>query len=216
MQYILTEQELNMMLNEISTRLTTRKIKDFIPASLKDPKAQINEFKDYVNKMNDEEFKDFAEKINFSSMDKKTMLEIIPKVEKILDNIPKEEVQKILDVLVKEFNEHPDEFMKFVTSARVRKMFLTPKLEKALAAAGISWTVFTVIMTYAVEAWMADMQLKAGRLGVMKAMEGLDDPAYYANVEPTHTAKQNETEQPKTPATDAIKTNQNLLDKFKK
>lgn len=203
-----------MLLDDIATRLTTRKIKDFIPASIKDPKAQISKLKAHIEGMNKEEFEEFAESIHFSSMDKKTMLEILPKVEKIIDNIPKEEAQKIFDVLVKEFNEHPDEFIQFVTSTKVRQMFMTPKLEKALAAAGISWTVFTVAMTYAVEAWMADMQLKAGRLGVMKAMEGLEDPAYYANVEPTHSA--NQTAQSNTPASDAISKNQNLLDRFKK
>jgi len=208
------QETFRMLLEDISTRLTTRKIKDFIPSSVKDPKVQLNKFKEYINKMNDEEFEEFAEKINFSSMDKKTMLEIIPKVEKIIENIPQEEVQQIFDVLVKEFNEHPDEFIKFISSSKFKQAFLTPKLEKALAAASISWTAFVVIMTYTVEAWMADMQLKAGRLGVMKAMEGLDDPAYYANVEPTHTAEKKSTSS--TPATDAIKENQNLLDKFKK
>ncbi len=33
------------------------------------------------------------------------------------------------------------------------------------------------------------MQLKAGRLGVMKAMESLEDPRYYANIEPTEQAQ---------------------------
>ena len=51
-------------------------------------------------------------------------------------------------------------------------------------------------MTYAVEAWLADMQLKAGRLGVMKAMESLNDTAYYANIEPTTEPKRNENVSP--------------------
>ena len=51
------------------------------------------------------------------------------------------------------------------------------------------------------------MQLKAGRLGVMKAIESLKDPAYYANIEPTSASKpQNET---------SIQQSGNLLDKFK-
>ena len=62
---------------------------------------------------------------------------------------------------------------------------MTPGLKKALAAIGVSWTVFTLAITYAIESWLADMQLKAGRLGVMKAIESLEDPRYYANVEPT-------------------------------
>ena len=59
-----------------------------------------------------------------------------------------------------------------------------------------------------IETWLADMQLKAGRLGVMKAMEALDDPAYYADIEP-EVKQENKT---------AAITPQNgkLLDKFKK
>ena len=73
---------------------------------------------------------------------------------------------------------------------------MTPQLEKALTVAGISWTVFSFAMAYVIQAWLANMQLKAGRLGVMKAMESLDDPAYYANIEPTTEPKRNENVSP--------------------
>ena len=62
-------------------------------------------------------------------------------------------------------------------------------------------------MTYALESWLADMQLKAGRLGVMKAMESLEDPRYYANIEPTEQQKSE-----KITNTDATS---NLLDRYK-
>ena len=62
-------------------------------------------------------------------------------------------------------------------------------------------------MTYALESWLADMQLKAGRLGVMKAMESLEDPRYYANIESTEQQKSE-----KITNTDATS---NLLDRYK-
>ena len=45
------------------------------------------------------------------------MLEILPKLEKILDNIPKEELTAIQNKIIDEFCAHPDEFIKLVSSA---------------------------------------------------------------------------------------------------
>ena len=49
----------------------------------------------------------------------------------------------------------------------------------------LSWKLdgLTIVLTYAIEAWLANMELKAGRLGVMKSLEDLKDPRYYANIE---------------------------------
>ena len=94
---------------------------------------------------------------------------------------------------MQEFNAHPDEFIKLVKSGKVGQIFMTPGLKRTLKIAGISFTTFTLVMTYAIESWLADIKLKAGRMGVMKAMEGLNDPRYYADIEP---AQQGEKSQP--------------------
>ena len=108
--------------------------------------------------------------------------------------------------------------IKLMTSGKLSSIFITPQLRTALAAAGISWAAFTIGITYLAEAIMADMQLKAGRLGVMKAMESLEDPAYYADIEPKETVAQKvETkadEQSISKSVDSQKSN--LLDKYKK
>ena len=169
-------------------KIKALKIKDYynnMPEQFRNPKNSLKSFKEHIEKLTDEQFAQQMENIGFSSMNKETMLKILPKVEKILDNIPKEEMQKILTTLIKEFNEHPDEFIKLVKTGKIGNILMTPGLKKALAAIGVSWTVFTLAITYAIESWLADMQLKAGRLGVMKAIESLEDPRYYANVEPT-------------------------------
>lgn len=203
--------DVELLLNDFVTSVTTRKISGFIPKSLKNPQDVIQSLTTRIEKMTDEEYLEFAEQFRIpEDMTKKLMLETLPKVKKIFENIPKEESQKILNALITEFNNNPDEFVKLIQSGKIKQLFITPNLQKALTAAGISWTVFSFVLTYAVEAWMADMQLKAGRLGVMKAMESLDDNAYYANVEPTETTF---TSAPS--PSEAITQNKSLLDKFK-
>ena len=55
------------------------------------------------------------------------------------------------------------------------------------------------------------MQLKAGRLGVMKAIESLDDPRYYANIEPTEPLQK----PAKSNTNNNTNTNTNLLARIK-
>lgn len=183
------------------------------------PKAFLEKYQAFVEKMTQEEFATFAEdKLNMPSMTKDMMLKMIPKVQKVFENLPKEELDKITSKLVEEFNKRPDEMIKLMTSGKLSSIFITPQLRTALAAAGISWAAFTIGITYLAEAIMADMQLKAGRLGVMKAMESLEDPAYYADIEPKETVAQKvETkadEQSISKNVDSKKSN--LLDKYKK
>ena len=194
-------------------KTTFKDLYNLMPEKYTNPKTVLNSLKEKVSKMTPDEFEDFAlDTLKMVSMDKDTFLRIIPKIEKILDNIPKEEINKITSRIIKEFQEHPDEFVKLVQSGKLGSILMTPGLKKALAAAGISWTAFSIIMTYAVESWLADMQLKAGRLGVMKAMESLEDPRYYANIERTTPAKPDTQQQPENSAVKSDK----FLDRFKK
>lgn len=168
-----------------------------LPDSIVNPSAGLNSFKAKIEKMSDAEFEDFVTfKIKIPSMKKEMLLEMIPKIEKIINNLPKSELEKIQAKMLEEFNKNPDAFMKLIETGKIKSIFMTPQLEKALTVAGISWTVFSFAMAYVIQAWLANMQLKAGRLGVMKAMESLDDPAYYANIEPTTEPKRNENVSP--------------------
>jgi len=198
------------------------KFKDIIeriPAENRSPKTILNNFKTRLSALSDDDFAREMERLNLErlGMDKKTMLEIIPKLEKILENIPKEEMSAIQNKIIDEFCAHPDEFIKLLSSGKIGSILVTPGLKKALAAAGISWAAFTLVMTYAIEAWLADIQLKAGRLGVMKAIEGLDDYRYYANVEKDESiAMPNQTaEQETQSASSENQVNSNLLAKLK-
>jgi len=146
----------------------------------------VSDFEIKIKNMSEEEFASTLKNMPsiIRSLDKETVEKVLPRIKEIVNNIPKEEINNIKNTLIKEFNEHPDEFIKMVKNGKIMNIFNTPTIKKIVIGAGISWTTFTIVMTYIVEAWFADMQLKAGRLGVMKALEGLDDNRYYANIEP--------------------------------
>lgn len=204
------------ILSKTKDKIKAFTIKDIyqnIPKDIINPKKSLQSFKTHIESLTDEQFAQQMGNIGFSSIDKETMMKILPKVEKILDNIPKEEMQKIWTTLITEFNEHPDEFIKLVKTGKIGNIFITPGLKNTLAALGISWTVFTLAITYAIESWLADMQLKAGRLGVMKAIESLNDPRYYANIESTESHKEPSTANTNINANSNL--NSNLLARIK-
>lgn len=220
---ILPDEAMNLA-KAVGNRVKNATFKDAfgIASNIASPKAFLAKYQTFIEKMSQEEFATFAEeRLHMSSMTKDMMLKMIPKVQKVFENLPKEELDKITSKLVEEFNKRPDEMIKLMTSGKLSSIFITPQLRTALAAAGISWAAFTIGITYLAEAIMADMQLKAGRLGVMKAMESLEDPAYYADIEPKETVTQKaETKADEQSISKSVdnenSANSNLLDKFKK
>lgn len=119
--------------------------------------------------------------LDIESIDKAYALEMIPKIQKIIKNVPKEESKNILNSFIAEIQKDPDRLMKAFGSVKIMNIFATDGLKKAAKAAGISWVALNLTLIFLIESMLADMQLKAGRLGVMKALENLKDPAYYAN-----------------------------------
>ena len=220
---ILPDEAMNLA-KAVGNRVKNATFKDAfgIASNIASPKAFLAKYQAFIEKMSPEEFATFAEeRLHMSSMTKDMMLKMIPKVQKVFENLPKEELDKITSKLIEEFNKRPDEMIKLMTSGKLSSIFITPQLRTALAAAGISWAAFTIGITYLAEAIMADMQLKAGRLGVMKAMESLEDPAYYADIEPKETVTQKvETKADEQSISKSVgnenSANSNLLDKFKK
>jgi len=126
----------------------------------------------------------FINKFDLTSIDKTYAQASISKIQKIINNLPSDELKNIINTCINEFSDHPEQFMAYLKSNKLPITMLTPGLQKTLGAVGISWTVFSFGLTYLLESYLADIKLKAGRLGVMKALEGLKDPAYYANIEP--------------------------------
>ena len=150
--------------------------------SFDDPKVLIESISQKIEKMNDDDFYDLIMRTPFKQFTKEQCQNSLKDIAKVWENIPKEECQKIFDTMLKEFNEKPDNFVRMVKDGKIKDIFATPQIKRALAIAGVSWTAFTAVMTFVVESWLAEMQLRAGRLGVKMAMDDLKDPAYYANV----------------------------------
>lgn len=148
------------------------------------PKAGIDRFAKYLEEASAEDYVKIVKHTPFGGWEKESVIKIVKNVAKIWDNIPKEESKRIMLAMVKQFNENPDKFMEAMKSGKIMKIFATPEIKSAIAAAGISWTAFTFVMTYMIESWLAEIQLRAGRLGVKTAMDDLQDYRYYANVIP--------------------------------
>lgn len=149
-----------------------------------DPKKGIERLAKYLQDADQETYIKILKDTPFSGWEKESVIKSINNVAKMWDNIPKEESKRIFMALVKQFNENPDKFIEATKSGKIMSIFATPQIKTALAAAGTTWAVFSFVMSYAIESWLADIQLKAGRLGVKTAMDELQDYRYYANVIP--------------------------------
>ena len=202
---------------ELIQSLKNLKIKDILPDI--DPIKKIEQLEEKIKAKTDEEFAKImlklendhklASRFHVSNMDKAYILDCLAKLKKVIERMPKDEMKNIVSAMVTEMSEHPDQFIAYVQSGKIRNIFMTDGLKKAVAAAGISWTAINGAITYTIESILADLQLKSGRLGVMKALDSLDDPAYYANIEPVADSSA------RTPALSAPKPI-NLLDMLKK
>lgn len=173
------------------------------------PKEGLSSLAKAMEKMEDATYIEFVSKTPMRGWEKESVIKVVQNVAKMWENIPKEESKRIFSALLKQFNENPDKFVEAVKTGKIMSMFATPQVKTALAAAGISWTIFTAVVTYAIESWLAEIQLRAGRLGVKKAMDELQDHRYYANVIPEEISAPAPTSEPA-----GVETN--LLAKFKK
>lgn len=186
---------------------------------LTNPKEALKGLAEYVNKMDESTYIEFLSHTPMRGWEKESVVKIINNMSKVWDNIPKEHCKKIFGAIIKQFNENPDKCMEALSSGSIMKMFSTPQLEKVLTAAGITWTAFTAVMTYIVSSWLAEIQLRAGRLGVKTAMDELQDHRYYANIIPQENADTAKAELPVQKAepntTPQPAEGSNLLAKFK-
>lgn len=171
---------------------------------------ELEKFAEKIGKMSEQEarnemvkmserfqFSEFVRELDLSSIDKNYLQKVLPKLQKIVKNVPKEDLQNVLYAAADEFSKNPDQFIEFVKNGNLPSVLMTKKLQTALKIAGWSWATLNFVLMYVVESWLADMQLKAGRLGVMKALEELKDPAYYANFDYSKKSKDRKQEDEK-------------------
>lgn len=172
--------------------------KDFIP-SFNDI---FGRFKNEIKDMSEEELKKFLagkenflpiRGIDFSELNKTKILDTLNNVEKIFNNIPKEELKSIFNKFLEELGKNPDEVIELVKTGQIASILVTPRFEKTMITLGVSWVALNMAVTGLIGAWFSEMQLKAGRLGVMKALDSLQDPTYYANIEQDKKVTNNKT-----------------------
>mgnify|MGYP003289951808 CR=1 FL=1 len=134
-----------------------------------------------------------------SKMTNAQALDIYNNLKVIIKNIPAEQLNKIINVAWEEFDKNPEKFIKAVKSGELKTIIAT---KDAVIAAGIAtgtWSALSLLVTYALESAFADMQKKAGRLGVMQGLNELSDDRFYANNE-SFGGNQNIDKQTTTPA----------------
>ena len=154
------------------------------------PKGKIQEIRSFVENSNSLELEKAIRKlpiprsleIYLKSFSKEEALIALNNVEKLIDNIPKEKLNEILDILGKEFDKDPLKLIKALGSkGALKELFLTKGIKITGATLSALWATLSLGATFAIESYLASLQKQAGRLGVMKAIEELEDPKYYAN-----------------------------------
>ena len=111
-------------------------------------------------------------------------------LEKIGKNIPEEYIKEILDTYSKVMMHNPEKATELLKNIdNLKKIFITKDVKKYGAIAAGTWTSLNFVLTFMLESYLAKLQKEAGRLGVMKAMEELDDPRYYADSEAQQSEK---------------------------
>ncbi len=167
--------------------------KDFTDFNLSfsELKNMIKSYKEFIENLSEEEFLKLFSSSKMPNLfkklsketDKKQFLNIINNLENIANNIPEESLQEILSTVNEIIQKNPQEAKILLDGENLRKIFLTKDIKKFGAIAAGTWSALNLAITFAIESYLAKLQKEAGRLGVMKALEELEDPRYYANTE---------------------------------
>ncbi len=112
------------------------------------------------------------------------LAKIFTNICKCLKNIPTEQFKKILDTALAEFKKNPQKFMQALKSGSFAQVLLTKGLVTTTTLMSVGWGALSIALAFMVESTFASMQKKAGRLGVMKGLEELQDEKYYADTNP--------------------------------
>jgi hypothetical protein len=174
--------------------LLASKAKQGLQHLLPDTDLSIKGAKEQIDKMDEKEVKKMVEfleelvqskisSVRLGNIDKAYLTRMLDSISKISGNIPKEKLQKIMTSIANAGLAEPDKFLQLLNNpGQFNEIFVTPMVVKA----GIGVGVAGIGVSYAISSYFAKLQKEAGRLGVMKAMEELKDPKFYAN---TYTAE---------------------------
>ncbi len=132
--------------------------------------------------MSESVIKNMIKGLAHSSMTDEQALKIYNNISTILKNVPKKELQKIIDTAMEEFAKNPAKFMQALQSGQLRTIFITKGVATAAVVTPAAWGLISILIAFIIESTFASMQKQAGRLGVMKAIEELQDVRFYADM----------------------------------
>jgi len=145
-------------------------------------KIQSGEWRTLLNQvkegMPNSPAKMMLDKLINSSMSNEQALKIYQNIQTILKNMPKEELSKIINITLEEFTKNPAKFMQALQNGEFKNILITKGVAAAAIAAPAAWSAVSLLITFIVESIFASMQKQAGRLGVMKALEELEDTRF--------------------------------------
>lgn len=194
--------QLREFTDELVQELDTKMIKEY-----------LNEAKERARNMSEEDFQKIMQsnkkmKALFSKSDKKQFGAILENLEKTLDNLPQEKLDELINTVKEAISKNPYEVLNLFNNAgKLKDIFVTKGITASIAAAGASWTALNLLVTFTIESYLAKLQKEAGRLGVIKALDELDDPMYYADSEAPTTSSN-------TPEENAVQENQLAKNKY--
>lgn len=129
--------------------------------------------------------------VSVGKFDKAYLQRNFAKLEKIIDILPEKEVKTFFDKVSQAIKDDPSKFFKLLKdgpNAFTNAFLNTPTIKKLLLSGFLTWGLITTLCTYMIASFFAKLELQAGRLGVMKSFEELDDYRYYAPAEAVGTA----------------------------
>ena len=166
---------------EISKEMFLSNYKDNILEMLKELKKNKSLQDEIIAKCPKD--KTFFEFLQMGKIDREYIKRNIPRVENIIKSIPSEEIDNLVRRIEKAHLENPDVQLNYddISSA----FFETPFIANLILGGTITYGVLQLTLLFTIASIFAQLELKAGKLGVMKSLEDLQDYRYYAPMEQT-------------------------------
>ncbi len=182
-----TEAEIKVYTDVVSKAkaLIPKEVESLLASPIPLSKSTIETLNKAVGGFKTSEVEKISSELEVFLSHQKDAVQLMKTLERVNKNIPvgviNDAVKKILDIAIKE----PQKFAKMLENPQeFKNILMTKNLSMLLLASGISWGVFTTAVTFAIQSYFAKLQIEAGRLGVMKAMDELSDPTIYADETP--------------------------------
>lgn len=116
------------------------------------------------------------EKLGIDKLSKQELFKIVKDAENICNNLSSKELSEVYGKVLNFVKENPDKALSLLLNdpGAITGIFMTPGVKKLMAAAGISWAAVNIAGLFMITAYLAEIQKRAGRIGVMNAIKELE------------------------------------------